>query len=493
MLTFSPEVLAKWTGGLWSGAPVRPLTGFCIDSRRIAEGDIFVALKTGHRDGHDFVNAAMARGAAAAIVAHPVESSLPTLVVKDPEKSLQACARAHRLNFSGPVIGVTGSCGKTSTKELLKHLLGVDQTLATEGNLNNTLGVPLTLLKLDPRRHRYAVVEAGINRPGEMALLAGMIAPTHAILTMIGLAHSEGLGDVEAIAREKAQLLTAVREDGVVLFPRDCERDASFAAFSARVLTVSAAGAGGRIEYRTRDFRDRTETELVRLRQRQLIRQTDRDRQNRQTDEWSRWEEITLEVSLPALPPVVVRVPPMTEGMIQNTVLALSLAHVLGLPLDLLQERVRAWRPASQRGEVRAHGSQLFYIDCYNANPASMVDSIRFFSERFGSFPKLFVLGSMRELGIHSAEAHFKVGASLRLDAVDRAAFIGEGAEALRAGAASSGNQPGQLLVFPATPDARETVKGFVGAIFLKSSRADALEALLPDPSLGADEEGIAC
>jgi hypothetical protein len=140
---------------------------------------MFVALRTEKRDGHNYLAAAAARGAAAALVARVVpDSPLPQLVVADPLAALHALARAHRARFRGTVVGVTGSAGKTSTKDLLAVLLGAtSQVLATEGNLNNHLGVPLTLLRLDPAQHRHAVVEAGISGPGEMDVIAAMIAP----------------------------------------------------------------------------------------------------------------------------------------------------------------------------------------------------------------------------------------------------------------------------------------------------------------------------
>src|SRR5471032_1278003 len=180
MPTFAPAQLASWTGGRWTTPPGAPLTGFAIDSRAVRAGEIFVALKTEKRDGHEFLAAAQAAGAGAALVATPNPSlKLPQLVVRDPLAAFQAIAREHRRAFRGKVVGISGSAGKTSTKELLTLVLGgaASGVLATEGNLNNHLGVPLTLTRLDPAAHKFAVVEAGVSAPGEMPPLAAMIRP----------------------------------------------------------------------------------------------------------------------------------------------------------------------------------------------------------------------------------------------------------------------------------------------------------------------------
>ncbi|NDC75582.1 hypothetical protein EBZ70_09935 [bacterium] len=168
---FTPIYMASAAGGRWTQDPAADarVLGFGIDTRDFTPGHCFVALKTAHRDGHDYLAVAKAAGASAAIVARPNPSvDLPQLVVADPLAALQALAAAHRRDFRGIVIGVTGSVGKTSTKELLARLLSSTpgEVLATSGNLNNHLGVPLTLTKLNLTVHRYAVVEAGILRRG---------------------------------------------------------------------------------------------------------------------------------------------------------------------------------------------------------------------------------------------------------------------------------------------------------------------------------------
>src|ERR1022692_1161337 len=222
MPAFDADSLAAWTGGRWSGRPASEPTGFSVDSRRLSPGQAFVALRTGRRDGHDFLGAALEAGAAAAIVARACPKvALAQLVVDDPLGALQAVAREHRRRFQGTVAGITGSAGKTSTKELLALLLGGEDAgvLATESNLNNQIGVALTLTRLDPARHRCAVVEAGISAPGEMRALAAMIDPDVALVTLVGPAHLAGLGGLDSVAREKAVLAGSIRKGGFCVFP----------------------------------------------------------------------------------------------------------------------------------------------------------------------------------------------------------------------------------------------------------------------------------
>ena len=244
MTDFPPSLLATWTGGRWTAQPVSLLAGFTIDTRQLRSGQIFVALKTGKRDGHDFLAAAEAAGASAAIVRVPSDGlKLPQLVVADPLIAFQTIAREHRRRFTGPVIGISGSAGKTSTKNLLALLLGGAEAgvLATEGNLNNHLGVPLTLTRLDPGAHRFAVVEAGISAPREMAPLAAMIEPDIAIITLVAPAHTEELGGLGGVAAEKAVLPAAVRPTGVAIFSRACADFPAFRELSVRQMVIEAA------------------------------------------------------------------------------------------------------------------------------------------------------------------------------------------------------------------------------------------------------------
>ena len=213
--------VAQWSHGTWLSVPSnRQLSGACFDARLAQAGELFVALDGAERDGHDYLDQAQAKGAAAAMVERPVQSSLPQLLVGDTRKALMQMARAHRAGFQGRVCGITGSCGKTSTKSLLAHLLKVCGLVhATPGNWNNLIGVPITLLGLDALKARFAVVEAGINQTGEMASLARMIQGDLTIVTTIGAAHLEQLFDLETVAEEKSQLALFARTNSPLFIP----------------------------------------------------------------------------------------------------------------------------------------------------------------------------------------------------------------------------------------------------------------------------------
>jgi UDP-N-acetylmuramoyl-tripeptide--D-alanyl-D-alanine ligase len=214
------STLAEWAGGelrLPPGAAGdRDVRGASIDTRTLEPGELFVPLAGAHTDGHDFIAAAFARGAAASLCARAAMAQFaghepgPLVVVDDVTLALQRIAQRHRQQWGGLVIGVTGSAGKTTTKDLVALALATDRgTLATPGNLNNHWGVPLTLLRLGDE-HRAAVVEMGMSQPGEIAALAGIARPDAAVITLVGSAHLEAFGTVEAIATEKTALARAL-------------------------------------------------------------------------------------------------------------------------------------------------------------------------------------------------------------------------------------------------------------------------------------------
>jgi len=494
MPTFAPSQLAAWTGGRWTRSPGGALTGFTQDTRALGPGQVFVALRTDRRDGHDFLRDAQARGAAAALVAREIgDCALPQLVVGDSLASFQTVAREHRRQFPGPVVGVTGSAGKTSTKDLMALLLGgapdglasgstgaragdaapgdfapvlktegnlnnrahgddaapgdFAPVLKTEGNLNNHIGVPLTLTRLDPAVHHSAVVEAGINMPGEMAGLADMIQPDHAIVTLVGPAHLERLGTIEGVAAEKARLLAAVRPGGRQVFPVSCWPFAAFRGLADPLVLVPANEGMVRVDARTVSFT--------------VLHRPDR-----------------TEVTLAGRRPFLLR--RVSGGMAQNAALALALAGELGVADATLQKRIEAWAPAKWRGELQRVGQADIYCDFYNANPASMQDAIAAFAGLVpAERPRLYVLGGMEELGAAAADFHRQLGRGILLRPGDHLFAIGVHAEALREGLLENGNDPAQVEVVGALEPVRARLAGFRGAVFLKGSRRHQLERLL--------------
>ena len=451
---FNPADLAAWTGGHWTRPPAGPLREFHFDSRRLGPGSVFVALAGAQRDGHDFLPAAAAAGAAAALVSRPrPEAGLAQLVVGDPLRAWQAIAREHRRRFAGPVVGISGSAGKTSTKDLLALLLGAAArgVAATEGNLNNELGVPLTLTRLDPARHLVAVIEAGISLPGEMDRLAAMIEPDVAIITLVGPAHLQELGGLEGVAREKSRLPAAVRPGGLMVFPEEVAAWPAFAALPGRRIVVAAGGEPGP---------DRvvctvgTEAGFTLL---------------RLEDAAGRAAEFRCRA--------------VTPGLARNAALALVVARQLGVSDVDLATRLAAWLPARLRAEVREIGGRFVYLDCYNANPASMADALAgFMAQAPVAQPRLYLLGCMEELGVHAGRHHRELGAQLAplLRPGDRVRVLGTEAAAVMEGLGAAGAPSGSGAVLDSLAAATAEFAAWPGAVLLKGSRRYALEGVLP-------------
>jgi UDP-N-acetylmuramoyl-tripeptide--D-alanyl-D-alanine ligase len=454
MPSFDPDELATWTGGRWTGRPASAPVGFSVDSRRVSTGQAFVALRTDRRDGHDFLQSAMEAGASAAIVSKSNPAvAMAQLVVRDPLTALQAVAREHRRKFRGLVAGITGSAGKTSTKELLATILGGEAggVLATEGNLNNQIGVALTLTRIDPAHHRFAVIEAGISAPGEMRTLAAMIEPDVVVITLVGPAHLADLGSLERVAEEKAALAGAMRKNGICIFPSSCEGYPAFRSIGrARSLVVELSprlDGKGHSEGRARFSVEQSASST------------------------------TVTVSVGPPPPIAATLPRVTDGMAQNAALAICAAIQVGVRRDEIAARLLSWKPPHLRGEWTISSGRRLYLDCYNANPASMADALATFGAVAPSDePRLFVIGSMEELGAGAANYHIELGRSLGLREGDHLVAIGALGGAIRQGAMEAGADPRQVEVAESIDPLASTVATFHGSVFVKGSRKHGLE-----------------
>ncbi|HEV2105288.1 MAG TPA: UDP-N-acetylmuramoyl-tripeptide--D-alanyl-D-alanine ligase [Candidatus Eisenbacteria bacterium] len=433
----------------------RPVSGASLDTRTLAPGMLFVPLPGARTDGHAFLDEAFARGAAAALCARAVHPRIahhplgPLVLVDDVTAALQRLASKLRDAWGGLVVGVTGSAGKTTTKELVADALATAApTLRTRGNLNNHWGVPLTLLGLRPE-HRAAVVEIAMNRAGEIAALAALARPNAAVITNAGSAHLEGLGSLEAIAAEKASLAFALRRGEPVFAGADSPRLlAALRGVSARLVTYGL-GAGA-------DVHPRALADLG--------------------AEGSRFE-------VEGFPPVHLRL--VGRHQVQNALAAIAVAREWRLDPEAVAAALAAHRPLAGRMEVRrVHGATLL-VDCYNANP----DSMRAALDTLAGWPRarrrIAVLGDMLELGDAAAALHREVGAGVR-DA--ELWTTGAGAEAYAEGARGAGVPVRAFADKPALAAAlREALAPGVVAL-VKASRGAALEDVLA--GLPADDGG---
>lgn len=449
MTPLSTQHFSDWTGGHWLGTPPESVDDLTIDTRKLQSGQMFVAIKSDARDGHDFVEQAKESGASAALVSKAqAHIDLPQFIVPDVEKALRDLAIQQRIEFSGTAIGITGSCGKTSTKEMLALLLGED-TLKTFANFNNHLGVPLTLLRLRPN-YKQAVVEVGMNGTGEIASLSRILQPDYSIITTVAPVHLEGVHSLQGVAEEKAELVKATKKLSVL--PVQCFRFPAFASITTPCLIVGKPEPGR--EYpKASTFIDFS-----------LDQQLDKT-------------DIVLRPKGGAV--LSFTVGRTSDGMARNIVLSLALALELGLDTYTLQNHLENWQPTDMRCERDQLGELDFFIDCYNANPASMRDSIEFFNSTTPEeTPRYYVIGGMKELGEYTEEYHRELGRSFKLRSVDRLYLTGDEVDGFLSGFRAAGRDEEHVKVFKDPAEVVKELRHLEGAVFLKGSRSYALETI---------------
>ncbi|MCP2518392.1 bifunctional UDP-N-acetylmuramoyl-L-alanyl-D-glutamate--2,6-diaminopimelate ligase MurE/UDP-N-acetylmuramoyl-tripeptide--D-alanyl-D-alanine ligase MurF [Achromobacter mucicolens] len=380
--------------------------GVSTDTRRIGEGELFVALVGENFDAHDYLDQAASRGACAALVAHRVaDAGLTQLVVGDTRVALTRIGAAWRSRFSLPVVAVAGSNGKTTTKEMISAMLaewqGEAGRLATAGNLNNDIGVPLTLLRLRPA-HRAAVFELGMNHPGEIAQLAAIAAPTVALVTNAQREHQEFMHTVEAVAHENGAAITALPADGVAVYPGDEPYSAIWDALAAPRRVLRFGLQPGLDVYAE-----------------QIIAEVDATRCRVVTPVGV--ADLTLPVA----------------GLhnLRNALAAIASAIAAGAPLETAVRALAGFSPVAGRMQhKRMSDGTLLIDDTYNANPDSVRAAIDVLARIAGT--RVLVLGDMGEVGDNGPAMHVEVGNYAREHGLD--AFITLG-EASRAAAAAFG------------------------------------------------------
>jgi UDP-N-acetylmuramoyl-tripeptide--D-alanyl-D-alanine ligase len=388
--------VAAATGGRVAGEDAA-FDGVSIDSRTLEPGELFVALRGERFDGHGFLGAARERGAAGALVSRP--DGLPHVLVRDTLAALSALAAAWRARNPALVLGVGGSNGKTTTKELLAAILAdCGPTLATRGNLNNHIGVPLTLLRLEPT-HRYAVVEMGANHPGEIAALARLARPAIALVTNAGDEHLEGFGDLEGVAHAEGEMYAALAADGTACINADdkfCGLGRTRAPRGARILRF---GIDAPADVRALSITGRIESGGF----------------------------TTAFVLAVAGEQARVRLPLAGRHNVSNALGAAAAAHAAGVALPAIVAGLERMRPVAGRLQLKEglHGSWLI-DDSYNANPSSVRAGIDVLCALPGEH--WLVLGEMAELGDETVASHAGVGDYARRAGITRLFAIGAAA-----------------------------------------------------------------
>ncbi|WP_410266001.1 UDP-N-acetylmuramoyl-tripeptide--D-alanyl-D-alanine ligase [Cyclobacterium sp.] len=361
----------------------------CTDTRKLQKGDMFFALKGPNFDGNEYAAKALEQGASMAVVDDPkVVAGDQFVLVADGLKALQDLATFHRKQFKIPVIGLTGSNGKTTTKELMQLVLsGKFRVHATEGNLNNHIGVPLTLLGIT-NETEIAIIEMGANKQGDIAELCHIALPTHGLITNIGQAHLEGMGGPEGVLKTKTELFQFLLETGGRVFLNTRQqvfanmkhrfKDPVLYPESGSFCPVKFLGADPFVAFSTAD------------------------------------SDVSFTSGL------------IGEYNFDNIASSICLGKFFGVPLEEAAKAAAGYSPSNMRSQILEKRSNLIVMDAYNANPSSMEEALKAFGRLDKRKHKMVIVGDMFELGEHEVAAHQKLGEQLQGMKLDKICLTGK-------------------------------------------------------------------
>ncbi|MGI6295898.1 MAG: UDP-N-acetylmuramoyl-tripeptide--D-alanyl-D-alanine ligase [Armatimonadota bacterium] len=445
------EIVEAVKGTLMVGDPKTPITGISTDTRTIADGDLFVALTGENSDGHKFLADALAKGAVGVMVSRKVEAQCLTVRVPDTLLALGDLAAHYRSKFYPVMIGVTGSVGKTTTKEMIAAVAAArGPVLKNEGNFNNEIGLPLTLFNLTPR-HKTAVVELAMRGVGQIDYLAKIAQPSIGVITNIHMSHIELLGSLDAIADAKGELLDHLPSDGTAILNAD---DRYFEYLRRRAnCRIITFGEGTNAQVRAHSsvidsggccsFKVTTE--------------------NGDFD---------------------VYIPVPGEHNIKDALAAVAVGEVLGIDHQSIQSALTNFKAPEKRSKIVPSRKGCVVIDdTYNASPASVKSALKTLSMMEGG-RKIAILGDMLELGDYASEAHLEIGRTAQRCGVDLLVVVGEYARLIARGAIDEGMPIGAINEFTDSPEAAAEVAGMVregDVVLVKGSRALKMERIVED------------
>lgn len=444
MKNLTLENIASACGGQYVGADALKTTeikGAVTDSRQAAPGYLFIPVKGARVDGHDFISSVFEKGALATLSEHPLEQCPgPYILVKSCLQALKDIAAYYRSQLTIPIVGITGSVGKTSTKEMIASVLSVRyKVLKTAGNFNNEIGLPLTILRIQ-KEHEAAVVEMGISDFDEMHRLAAIARPDICVITNIGTCHLEKLGDRDGVLKAKTEVFDHIKKGAAVILNGDDDK----------LITVKEAGGNKPLFYGLGSpeldlYMDQTEN-LGLLGTRALLHTPQ--------------GEVAVEIPIPG------------EHNLYNAMAAAGVGLRLGLTLPELQEGIAAVKTIGGRSNLLKAGELFIIDDCYNANPMSMRASLDVLKTARNR--KIAVLGDMGELGEREKQLHYEVGVYVARAGIDALFCVGSLSKEMEQGARDTLEKEAAL-----EKEALQKVEARDMQVFYFASREELLPQLL--------------
>ncbi len=418
------DVLKATGGSLLKAVPERSFAGVSIDSRKTTPDDLFVAIVGRSHDGHSFIEDVLGRGIAGIVLAEEkTQAWLPPrlrkaetacIVVADTTRALGDLAAYHRRRTGVSVVAITGSNGKTTTREMTAAVISQSYTvLATSGNFNNEIGLPLTLLKLN-QRHRWAVLELGMNHPGEIRRLTEICLPDIGVITNIGAAHLEGLGTIDGVMRAKGELLEAMSPNSAAVLNAD----------DHRIMKLAGSAPGRMLLFGRSESADIVAGNI------------------RHIGNGSRFQlttpsgVTTVQIGLPG------------AYMVSNALAAAAAGHIIEIPLPRIRTGLETVKPVQGRMNIMLTGDGIHLIDdSYNANPGSMAAAIENLCLLSGKQRRVLVAGDMLELGAQARSLHRQIGALAAGAKLSRLYLSGEYAESVSQGAREQGMSAKDIFI----------------------------------------------
>lgn len=408
--------IEQYTNGILQGDKNIKITAVSTDSKEIPEHCLFIPLKGERFDGHNYIENAVKNGAVA-VLSHreDIAPGIPVVTVADTRQALLDLAGGYRNLFSIPVVGLTGSVGKTTTKEMIWSVLKTKfHTLKTEGNFNNQVGLPKTLFRLE-ECHRAAVLEMGMSAFGEIASMTVAARPDVAVITNIGVSHIEFLGSREGICKAKLEILQGMKKNGIVILNGD--EPLLWAKKDQLVQKVSFFGIDNpACDFRAEEIRSSVEGVAFTICYRQ--------------------KRLPVQIYVPG------------RHNVMNALAAAAVGYILGIQDEGIIKGLASYRTVGMRQNIFEHDGLIIYEDCYNASPDSLeaaLDVLKYDIHHSGA--KIAVLGGMLEMGFYAEEGHKRVGRRAAICA-DKLYLYGVGAEAYRAGAMEAGMADDCIHVF---------------------------------------------